>query len=38
MIFCFLTIRGQIQISGTTDVTSLGSLGVGTLGIYQFGT
>ncbi len=38
MIFCFLTVRGQIQISGTTDVTSLGSLGVGTLGIYQFGT
>jgi|TARA_A100000172_G_C3043148_1_gene111280 hypothetical protein len=38
MIFCFLTIRGQIEVTDTSQVTSLGALGVGTLGVYQFGT
>ena len=38
MIFCFLTIRGQIEVADTSEVTSLGALGVGTLGVYQFGT
>ena len=38
MIFCFLTIRGQLEVTDTSQVTSLGALGVGTLGVYQFGT
>jgi len=37
MVFCTIQIRGQRQASATSDVTSLGSLGVGRLGIHQFG-
>ncbi len=38
MIFCFVTVRGQLQESDTSEITSLGALGVGNLGIYEFGT
>ena len=38
MVFCFLTVRGQIEVTDTSQVTSLGALGVGNLGVYQFGT
>ena len=38
MVFCFLTVRGQLQDTASQEVTSLSALGVGTLGIYEFGT
>tara|TARA_Y100001960_G_scaffold94088_3_gene101436 strand:+ start:1979 stop:3952 length:1974 start_codon:yes stop_codon:yes gene_type:complete len=37
MVFCFITIRGQIQAGETSSVSSLAALGVGELGIYEFG-
>ena len=38
MVFCFLTVRGQIEVADTSQVTSLGAFGVGNLGVYQFGS
>jgi hypothetical protein len=38
MVFCFLTVRGQLQDTASQEVTSLSALGVGNLGIYEFGT
>jgi len=37
MVFCTIQIRGQRQNTNTSEVSSLGSLGVGQLGVYQFG-
>ena len=37
MVFCTIQIRGQRQNIDTSEVSSLGSLGVGQLGIYEFG-
>jgi len=37
MVFCTIQIRGQRQNVDTSEVSSLGSLGVGQLGIYEFG-
>jgi len=36
-LFCTITVRGQRQSTTTSEVSSLGSLGVGQLGVYQFG-
>tara|TARA_B100000927_G_scaffold283642_1_gene271623 strand:+ start:13216 stop:15204 length:1989 start_codon:yes stop_codon:yes gene_type:complete len=36
-VFCSLTVRGQRQNLGTSEVSSLSTLGVGQLGIYQMG-
>lgn len=37
MVFCTIQVRGQRQASATGEVTSLGALGIGRLGIHQFG-
>ena len=37
MVFCTIQIRGQRQNTNTSEVSSLGSLGVGQLGVYRFG-
>jgi len=37
MVFCTIQIRGQRQNVDTSEVSSLGSLGVGQLGVYRFG-
>jgi len=37
MVFCTIQIRGQRQNVDTSEVSSLGSLGIGQLGVYQFG-
>ena len=37
MVFCTIQIRGQRQNTNTSEVSSLGALGVGQLGVYQFG-
>ena len=37
MVFCTIQVRGQRQASATGEVTSLGTLGIGRLGIHQFG-
>jgi hypothetical protein len=37
MVFCTIQIRGQRQNIDTSEVSSLGSLGVGQLGVYEFG-
>jgi hypothetical protein len=36
MVFCTIQVRGQRQ-ANTSEVSSLGTLGVGDLGIYRFG-
>jgi len=36
-VFCSITVRGQRQNLRTTEVSSLSTLGVGQLGIYEFG-
>ena len=36
-VFCSITVRGQRQNLGTSEVSSLSTLGVGQLGIYQMG-
>lgn len=36
MVFCTIQVRGQRQ-ANTAEVSSLGTLGVGDLGIYRFG-
>lgn len=36
-LFCTIQVRGSRQSTTTTDVSSLGALGVGQLGVYQFG-
>ena len=38
MVFCFVTVRGQLQDTASQEITSLSALGVGNLGIYEFGT
>ena len=37
MVFCTIQVRGQRQASATGEVTSLAALGIGRLGIHQFG-
>jgi hypothetical protein len=37
MVFCTIQVRGQRQASATGEITSLGALGIGRLGIHQFG-
>ena len=37
MVFCTIQVRGQRQAGGTGEVTSLGALGIGRLGIHRFG-
>jgi hypothetical protein len=37
MVFCTIQVRGQRQASATGEVISLGALGIGRLGIHQFG-
>jgi len=36
-VFCSIQVRGQRQAAGTGEVTSLGALGIGRLGIHRFG-
>ena len=36
MVFCTIQVRGQRQ-ANTSEVSSLGTLGVGDLGVYRFG-
>lgn len=37
MVFCTIQVRGQRQASATGEVTSLAALGIGRMGIHQFG-
>ena len=37
MVFCTIQVRGQRQAAGTGEVTSLGALGIGRLGIHRYG-
>ena len=37
MVFCTIQVRGQRQAAGTGEITSLGALGIGRLGVHQFG-
>lgn len=37
MVFCTIQVRGQRQAAGTGEVSSLGALGIGRLGINQYG-
>ena len=37
MVFCTIQVRGQRQAAGTGEVSSLGALGIGRLGIHQYG-
>lgn len=37
MVFCTIQVRGQRQAAGTGEVTSLGALGIGRLGINRYG-
>ena len=37
MVFCTIQVRGQRQSSSTGEVTSLGALGIGKLGVYKYG-
>ena len=37
MVFCTIQVRGQRQAAGTGEVTSLGSLGIGRLGLHKYG-
>ena len=37
MVFCTIQVRGQRQAAGTGEVTSLGALGIGRLGVHRFG-
>ncbi len=37
MVFCTIQVRGQRQAAGTGEVSSLGALGIGRLGVHRFG-